>query len=219
MTGEPGAHLGMLVGGIVVEDHMHHLAGWRLALNGIQETEELLVTVALHTAPDHGAVEHVGVHRRDLDQDQHGAATGLGAKGCAADRRGATWPLGHRDLPRRAAPRPNRCALSRRRADQPATFCSSRRPGRRGRELRRGTLQRRTGGSRFSTFGASYQKPSCTTADSSERTGPMTSTSRCPARKTERQGKSIVRFSGCGPIRSLRSFSVMPCTTRPIPAQ
>ena len=59
MTGEPGAYLGMLVGGIVVEDHMHHLAGWRLALNGIQEAEELLVTVALHTAPGHGAVEHV----------------------------------------------------------------------------------------------------------------------------------------------------------------
>ena len=30
---------------------MHHLAGWRLALDGIQEAEELLVAVALHTAP------------------------------------------------------------------------------------------------------------------------------------------------------------------------
>ena len=59
MTGEPGAHLGMLVGGIVVEDHVHHLADRHLTLNGLQEAEEFLVTVALHTAPDHGAVEHV----------------------------------------------------------------------------------------------------------------------------------------------------------------
>ncbi len=42
----------------------------------------------------------------------------LAFKGRATDRRGATWPLAHRDLPRRAAPRPNRCALARRRADQ-----------------------------------------------------------------------------------------------------
>lgn len=51
------------------------------------------------------------LHRRNLDQDQHGAAAGLGAAGPAPARQGAAWPVDDHDLPRSAAPRPDRGAL------------------------------------------------------------------------------------------------------------
>jgi len=38
---------------------MDHLAGWDVALDHVQEAKELLVPMALHVAPNHGAVEHV----------------------------------------------------------------------------------------------------------------------------------------------------------------
>ena len=56
---EPGADLGMLVGGVVVEDDVDDLAGRRLGLDRVQEADELLMAVALHVAADDGAVEHV----------------------------------------------------------------------------------------------------------------------------------------------------------------
>ena len=59
MAVEPGAHLGVLVGGVVVEDDVDGLAGRHLALDGVEEADELLVAVALHVAADDGAVEHV----------------------------------------------------------------------------------------------------------------------------------------------------------------
>jgi hypothetical protein len=59
MTGEPGADLGMLVGGVVVEDGVDQLAGRYRALDGIEEAEELLVPVPRHALADHAAVEHV----------------------------------------------------------------------------------------------------------------------------------------------------------------
>ena len=37
VPGEPGEDLGMLVGGIVVEDRMDHLAGRHAALDGVEE--------------------------------------------------------------------------------------------------------------------------------------------------------------------------------------
>ena len=56
----------MLVGGVVVEDGVDHLAGRDLALDGVEEADELLMPVALHAAADHRAVEHVqrGEQRR-----------------------------------------------------------------------------------------------------------------------------------------------------------
>ena len=48
----------MLVCGIVVEHRMHQLAGGHLTLDGIQETDEFAVAVALHAAADHSSVEH-----------------------------------------------------------------------------------------------------------------------------------------------------------------
>ena len=47
MAAEPGAHLGVLMGGVVVENNMHDLAGRDLALDGVQEADELLMAVAL----------------------------------------------------------------------------------------------------------------------------------------------------------------------------
>ncbi len=45
-----------------------------------------------------------GVHRRDLDQDQHGAAQGLGADWPADQGQSAERPLEDHDVPGRAAP-------------------------------------------------------------------------------------------------------------------
>ena len=56
---EPLTHLRMLVGGVVVEDHVHELSGGHLRLNSIQEADELLVTMALHAPADHLAFEYV----------------------------------------------------------------------------------------------------------------------------------------------------------------
>ena len=63
---EPLAHLGMLVGGVVVEDHVDDLSGGNLRLNGVEEADELLVPMALHVAADDLAVENVegGEQRR-----------------------------------------------------------------------------------------------------------------------------------------------------------
>jgi hypothetical protein len=49
VTIEPGAHLGVLVGGVVVEDEMDELAGRDLRLDGVEEADELLVAVARST--------------------------------------------------------------------------------------------------------------------------------------------------------------------------
>src|SRR3984957_16771894 len=54
--------LGVLAGVVVVEDRMDGLAGGDLALDGVEETDELLMPMALHVAADYGSVEHV--HRR-----------------------------------------------------------------------------------------------------------------------------------------------------------
>src|SRR5271168_330004 len=75
------------------------------------------------------------VHRRDLGEDQHGAPAGLGDEGTTAEGLCAPRPLEDPDLHRRAAPRPDRCALGDRRADQrqnlpPTSRKSSPRPSR-----------------------------------------------------------------------------------------
>jgi hypothetical protein len=59
VTVEPGADFGMLVDRVVVEDGVHRLAGRHLGLDGVEEADELLMSVALHVAADDGAVEHV----------------------------------------------------------------------------------------------------------------------------------------------------------------
>ena len=66
MAGEPGADLVLLVCGVVVEDHVDGLVGRHLALDAVEEADELLMAVALHVLPDDRAIEHVerGEERR-----------------------------------------------------------------------------------------------------------------------------------------------------------
>ena len=59
MPGQPGDDLRMLVGGVIVDDGVDDLADWDLRFVGVQEPDELLMAVALHVAPDNGAVEHI----------------------------------------------------------------------------------------------------------------------------------------------------------------
>ena len=59
MAGQPCAHLGMFVGGIVVDDGVDRLSLRHLRLDGIEEADELLMAVALHVVSDDGAVEDV----------------------------------------------------------------------------------------------------------------------------------------------------------------
>jgi hypothetical protein len=64
----------------------------------------------------------IGLHRRDLDEDQHDPLARLGAEGRAPRRQGSSWPLEDRDFPRRAAQRPHRSALPVRRSYQRRTL-------------------------------------------------------------------------------------------------
>ena len=59
MACEPGDHLGVLVGGIVVDDGVDGLPGRHGVLDGVEEADELLVAVARHVAADDGAVEDI----------------------------------------------------------------------------------------------------------------------------------------------------------------
>ena len=59
MARQPFVHVGVFVGGVVVEDHVDHLAGRNGPLDGVEEAEELLVPVARHALADHRAVEDV----------------------------------------------------------------------------------------------------------------------------------------------------------------
>jgi len=59
MPGVPGDHLGVFVGGVVVEDDVHGLGGRDGFLHGIEEADELLMAVALHASPHNLAVQHV----------------------------------------------------------------------------------------------------------------------------------------------------------------
>lgn len=56
---EPCAHLRVLVGGVVVEDHMDDHASRDLGLDSVEEADEFLMTMALHVAANDGAVEDV----------------------------------------------------------------------------------------------------------------------------------------------------------------
>ena len=56
---QPGADLGMLVGGVVVEHDVDDLAGRHGRLDGVEEADELAVAVALHAAAEDGALEDV----------------------------------------------------------------------------------------------------------------------------------------------------------------
>src|ERR1700690_4077137 len=46
VSSEPLDNLGMLVGGVVVEDHVHHFTGRNLSFDGVQKADELLMSMA-----------------------------------------------------------------------------------------------------------------------------------------------------------------------------
>ena len=47
------------MGAVVVQDNVNDFAGWHLGLEGIEEADELLMPMALHTAADDPAFEHI----------------------------------------------------------------------------------------------------------------------------------------------------------------
>ena len=56
---QPSDHLGVLVGGVVVENHVDRFGGRHLVLDGIEKADEFLMPVALHAAPDDLAFEDI----------------------------------------------------------------------------------------------------------------------------------------------------------------
>jgi hypothetical protein len=85
MSAQPAQHLGMLVGGVVIQDHVDHLAGGDLTLDGVEEADEFLVPVALHAVADHGVV-----------QDVEGGEQGRGAVAFVVEGQRARLALLHR---------------------------------------------------------------------------------------------------------------------------
>src|SRR5215467_13635059 len=59
VAGEPGFDLGMLVGGVIVENGVNQFAGRYGALDGVEEADEFLVSMALHAASMHDTVERI----------------------------------------------------------------------------------------------------------------------------------------------------------------
>src|SRR5271170_660963 len=66
MAFKPSADVGMLMGGVIVDDGVDRLARRDLLLDDIEEANEFLMAMALHVAANHRAVEdvHRGEQRR-----------------------------------------------------------------------------------------------------------------------------------------------------------
>ena len=58
------------------------------------------------------------VHRRDVDEDQHGANPRMGSERAEASRSSSSWPLEDHDISCRSQGRSRRCALRLRWSDQ-----------------------------------------------------------------------------------------------------
>ena len=85
MSIEPLTHLGMLVGSVVVEDHVHDLSDRYLRLNGVEEADELLVTMALHTSSDDPAFEDIESGEQRCNRGSSlrlGPSSSAGQAGC-----------------------------------------------------------------------------------------------------------------------------------------
>jgi hypothetical protein len=59
MPSKPFAHLGMFVGGIIIDDGMDQLSFGNLGFDGGEEADELLMPVACHAAAGHLAFQEV----------------------------------------------------------------------------------------------------------------------------------------------------------------
>ncbi len=56
---QPGAHPGLFMGRVIVEDDVDGLVLRQFGFDGVEEADELLVPVTLHVAPDHRSIEYV----------------------------------------------------------------------------------------------------------------------------------------------------------------
>src|SRR5262249_41713821 len=107
MPGEPGAHLGVLVGGIVVEDGVDQFAGGGRGPGPMEETDELLVAVPRHALSDHRAVEapqtrwlcRAGCNRGSSSRP--GPSSSAGLAGCG---RAPEFATSHRPTARGCGP-------------------------------------------------------------------------------------------------------------------
>src|SRR5947209_9233753 len=59
MPFQPRLDLRVLMGRVVIDDGLDQLACWDIALDGVEEADELLVPVPLHAPSDHPPVQHV----------------------------------------------------------------------------------------------------------------------------------------------------------------
>ena len=69
MPFEPGADLRVFVGAVVIEDGVHALAGGTFPIDGVEEPDELLMGVLLHTSAGDDAIE-------DLEGGEQGGPHG-----------------------------------------------------------------------------------------------------------------------------------------------
>src|SRR6201997_4174330 len=67
MVFDPFKNLRVLVSGIVVDDHMHRFLLGRPGIDDVEEADELLMAMALHTLADDLAVKHI--ERREKGGD------------------------------------------------------------------------------------------------------------------------------------------------------
>jgi len=59
MAGKPRHHLGMFVGGVIVENDTDGFAGGNFGVDGVQNVDKLLMAMVLHAAANHLAFENV----------------------------------------------------------------------------------------------------------------------------------------------------------------
>ncbi len=59
MPCQPGAHLGMFKGAVIVENDMDGFALWDVPFDPVEEPDEFLRPVALHVLADDRSVQHV----------------------------------------------------------------------------------------------------------------------------------------------------------------
>ena len=56
---EPGADLGMLVGGVVIDNQVQVQVRWGFAIDLVEEADKLLMPVSTHALADHSPIQHV----------------------------------------------------------------------------------------------------------------------------------------------------------------
>ena len=86
VPGQPLQHLGLLVGGVVVENDMHELARGHLRLDGVEKANELLMPMVLHAQ---GREQGRGLIARVVMELRTGGGAGHGAAAVFPERQAA----------------------------------------------------------------------------------------------------------------------------------